>query len=183
MIEYYATAPDQPIVFPGHSVAGPHDAHRDPAAEGTGRRLRRAYRRRRRFSVCLPAAPEATHFVELDRARDALLAHYATNGMFPTSVQAVTPAVSCCVQNAGNLFCCAAVAADWTSTPWMSFGFSQTAPQEFQFSYTGVTGGQVLSMAAIGDLDCDATTITYSLRCTSSSGVPACELRSPTNAD
>ncbi len=120
---------------------------------------------------------------ELARARDALLAHYATNGMFPATSQVDTPVASCCTQNVGGLRCCWPVAAEWTSTPWMSFGFSQTAPQEFQFSYSGASGGQSLWMTATGNLDCDATTIVYTLRCTASSGVPACELTSPTNAD
>ncbi|HUQ03632.1 MAG TPA: hypothetical protein VM261_14140 [Kofleriaceae bacterium] len=127
--------------------------------------------------------PRGRLVAEMGRAGDALVAYYQANGGFPATSQAASPTASCCTQNAGGLHCCAVVPAEWDVATWNAFGFAQTEPFEFQFAYTGVAGGLTSTMTATGDLDCDGTSITYTLACTSSGGVPTCELVAPTNMD
>ena len=111
-------------------------------------------------------------------------AEFTTNASYITTVAALTPAVSCCTQNSGNAKKCAATVADWQgNATWDAVDFEVAENHYFQYSYTGVAGGLTYSAAAVGDLDCDAATITYALAGTSNGGTPGFSITKPTNRD
>jgi hypothetical protein len=115
---------------------------------------------------------------ELMRARDLLLAYYAQHSAFPTGTALGSPATDCCTQNAGGTHCCAAVATDWSASPWADFGFAITQPQEFQFQYAAAIG-DLATMTAHCDLDCDSTSSNWRMDCTSNGGTPSCTITAP----
>ena len=74
---------------------------------------------------------------------------------------ALTPAQSCCAQNAEGKGKCAPDAATWNDPVWQKLNFSVDMPHYFQYQYTGTATSY--KIIAVGDLDCDGTTITYTV--------------------
>jgi type IV pilus assembly protein PilA len=105
---------------------------------------------------------------------------YITNSSFVATTQGLTPAAACCAQNFGGKKKCAAAATDWNGVAtWDALDFQIDEPHFFQYSYTGVAGGATLTATAVGNLDCDANSITYTLAGTSTGGNPAFNLTEP----
>jgi type IV pilus assembly protein PilA len=104
---------------------------------------------------------------------------YNTNASYPTGTAALTPAQDCCTQNANSQKKCAVAAADWATADWQALDFQLDDPFYFQYSYTGVAGGLSYTATAVGDLDCDTTTITYTLAGTVAGGNPSSSLTKP----
>ena len=76
------------------------------------------------------------------------------------------------------------MAADWSSSPtWTTLGFKQTESFYFQYAYTGMPDGKGYMATATGNLDCDDTSIVYSMQGAVSGGKPAAVLVKPTNSD
>ena len=109
---------------------------------------------------------------------------FTTNASYITTVAALTPGVSCCTQNANQAKKCVATAADWQgNATWDALDFEVAENHYFQYSYTGVAGGATYTATAVGDLDCDATTVTYTLAGTSVAGTPGFSITKPVNRD
>ena len=67
---------------------------------------------------------------------------------------------------------------DWSAAAgWKDLDFQVDEPNLFSYTYTG--GSTSATATAIGDLDCDATLITYTLNMTSPNGNPAAALTEP----
>jgi hypothetical protein len=107
---------------------------------------------------------------------------YVTEGSFPAGKAGPTPAGPCCD---GPNHKCAAVPADqWAATEvWSKLDFQLDEPTLFTYSYEG--DGKTVTATAVGDLDCDGTTITYKLEMTAGAdGVPTMNIvEPPANAD
>ena len=122
--------------------------------------------------------------VSLNVIEQANLRRFTEQGHYLEAWQASTPAQTCCAQNVGGKRQCAAVAADWDSSPvWTTLGFKQTQPFYYQYAYSGVTGGYSYAATATGNLDCDELTITYMLTGAVSGGKPVAVILKPTNND
>jgi type IV pilus assembly protein PilA len=104
---------------------------------------------------------------------------FNTDSSYSTEVAALTPASPCCTQNVGGKKKCAVAAADWATVPWQSIDFQVDDPFYFQYSYTGIAGGLTYNATAVGNLDCDATSITYTLAGLSTGGNPSFTLTAP----
>ena len=114
--------------------------------------------------------------------KDAKVA-FITNDHFPKGKAATLPesaGPSCC-GNPDNK--CKASRA-WDSDPvWKELVFEIDEPTLFRYSYES-TDGQSFTATAVGDLDCDGKTITYTLHGTVTDGNPATTLdQPPSNAD
>ena len=112
-------------------------------------------------------------------------AKFAEDAAFPNITAALTPATACCAQ-AGKK--CAVVQTDWvgavgTPTAWDELSFEMTKPFLFQYSYTPAGGGASFTAVARGDLDCDLTTVDYTLAGSTASGNPAYAITKPARGD
>ncbi|MEZ4402539.1 MAG: prepilin-type N-terminal cleavage/methylation domain-containing protein [Kofleriaceae bacterium] len=122
--------------------------------------------------------------LNLNAIDKANIREYSENAGYVASSQADTPAVNCCTQNTGGQKKCAVVAADWGGVAtWDALDFEMTKPFYFQYGYAGVVGGASFTATATGDLDCDGTTVTYTLTGTLSGGSPSSTITKPTNRD
>jgi prepilin-type N-terminal cleavage/methylation domain-containing protein len=124
--------------------------------------------------------------LNLNAINKAADSEYAENASYPVATANATPAQACCAQ-AGKK--CAVVQADWVSanpavpTAWDMLGFEMTQPFYFQYTYTSAAPGTTFVATAIGNLDCDATSVTYTLNGDATSGSPTSSLTKPARAD
>jgi hypothetical protein len=117
--------------------------------------------------------------LELNAISKALRAEFIENASFVVGDVGLTPATPCC-EGPGHK--CPVTASDWTGVDvWDRLGFELTRPSYFQYRYTGTMSEATAE--AVGDLDCDGVTATYTLHCRAADGVPECTLRKPARAD
>jgi prepilin-type N-terminal cleavage/methylation domain-containing protein len=118
--------------------------------------------------------------LNLNAINKAADSDYAENTTYPQAVQGLTPAANCC---AGVGRRCAVVAANWNGVPaWDALGFEMTAPHYFQYSYSSAVPN-IFVATAVGDLDCDTTTVTYTLNGDATTGSPTSNIVRPPRAD
>ncbi|HEY4177020.1 MAG TPA: prepilin-type N-terminal cleavage/methylation domain-containing protein [Kofleriaceae bacterium] len=102
--------------------------------------------------------------------------YYITNASYVTADGATLPGVNggaCAV--AGKKF---VPVTTWAADAgWKELDFQVDEPNLFSYTYTG--NASTPTAVAVGDLDCDATLITYTLYMTSSSGNAAVSLSEP----
>jgi hypothetical protein len=79
---------------------------------------------------------------------------HATKGGFPTGHVPLTPAAPCC-DSRGT---CNTPAA-WQHPIWKALAFAIEDEHRFRYAYE--SDGKTFTVKAVGDLDCDATEITY----------------------
>ena len=122
--------------------------------------------------------------LQLNKLSKNTKAYYVTNATFPAAAASTTPSTSCCTQNNGGKKKCAPVATEWATAEWRELDFQIDEPFYFQYSYTPASSGASFTAYAIGNLDCDADSITYTLAGASTNGNPAMTLTEPNaNAD
>jgi type II secretory pathway pseudopilin PulG len=107
---------------------------------------------------------------------------YMENSSFPKGSAPLTPPERCCGQPNNH---CRAVPEMYLADPvWKELDFEIDEPTLFQYSYEASPDGQSFVARAVGDLDCDGTSITYELRGAAASGIPTYTLSEPPpNAD
>lgn len=88
---------------------------------------------------------------------------YRRDGAFPRGSAPLTPATNCCAQNVSNDHTCAVVDSDWSAPEWRALHFAPHKAFLYQYSYTGSPDGTEFTATAVGNLNCDATTVTYTL--------------------
>ena len=137
------------------------------------------------------AIPQFLDYMKSSKRSEAMLnlnsiekgagAEFAENSAFVNATAGVTPAQACC-QQAGKK--CAVVQAEWVgNAAWDGLNFQMNKPFLFQYNYTANNAGAGFVAEAIGDLDCDTTTVTYTLTGTTVSGSPNYVLTKPARAD
>src|SRR5438445_4054055 len=110
-------------------------------------------------------------------AKDAKAA-YVETAQFPKGKTATLPesAGAACCEGPGHK---CSVSTAWASDPvWSALRFSIDEPTLFRYSYES-TDGQSFTATAVGDLDCDGTTITYTVTGTAKDGNPSTTLVEP----
>ncbi len=104
---------------------------------------------------------------------------YAETAAFPIGEVPLTPEAPCC---GGPNNHCVTTSETWQHPVWKALDFEIDEPTLFQYSYQ--SDGKTFTAKAVGDLDCDGTTITYELHGTSEGGNPAVTLiEPPPNSD
>jgi hypothetical protein len=104
--------------------------------------------------------------LQLTRLGKLLKSNANDNGGLPVTKTGLTPAAGCC---AGPDHMCAADAAAWQAPAWASLDFSIDEAHRFQYELESSAAG--FTARAVGDLDCDGTTVTYTLRGTFAGGM------------
>jgi prepilin-type N-terminal cleavage/methylation domain-containing protein len=101
--------------------------------------------------------------------------YYITNSHFVTDAGPTLPGAggAACTGPNGKF-----ATVDWSSQlGWKDLDFQIDEPNLFSYTYTGAA--TTASATAVGDLDCDAKLITYTLNMTSLNGNPAGTLTEP----
>jgi type IV pilus assembly protein PilA len=107
--------------------------------------------------------------------------YYVEHSEYPqVATPGLTPAAACCGQTNNK---CAVNSTDWEGIPaWDALDFQITEPNYFQYDYT-TSGGNNFAATATGDLDCDNTTVVYTLNGTAPDGNPGVALTKPPRGD
>jgi len=124
---------------------------------------------------------EAT--VQLDKIKKRVIEEYTTNATFPQQAAATTPGVSCCQQNYEGKKKCAPDAKEWDTPEWRALEFQLNEPFLFQYAYTPANAGAAFQATAVGDINCNGTSITYTLDGKVDSNAPKITTIPPANAD
>jgi Tfp pilus assembly protein PilE len=96
-------------------------------------------------------------------------------GFQPTSGATLPPSNACAFSSTtGHMPVTTAWAAD---SGWLALDFQIDEPNLFNYTYTG--GSTTAKATALGDLDCDTISITYTLNLTAVGGNPAFALTVP----
>jgi prepilin-type N-terminal cleavage/methylation domain-containing protein len=95
--------------------------------------------------------------------------HYDSTGVltpkqFPGSVSGATPSTTCC-NDSTTAPKCNANPANWNVNGWRELHFQLSEPHYFMWSWqSGSTNtASVYTTSALGDLDCDTTSSTYTI--------------------
>jgi len=100
-------------------------------------------------------------------------------GRFPIGQTALVPATDCCGQPNHK---CQPDPKQWSASPWIELEFTVDEPHFFRYSYS--SDGKTFTARAVGDLDCDSETVTYTMTGTiEANGNPSTMLEKPTNRD
>jgi len=123
--------------------------------------------------------------LQLNKIAKNAKAYYITNASFPATAAALTPTTSCCAQNYdGKSKKCQAQASDWTTPEWRELDFQVDEPHYFQYEYNPASSGASFTAYGVGNLDCDATSISYTLVGAAPNGNPAMNITEPSpNSD
>jgi len=90
---------------------------------------------------------------------------YAETSALPIGDVPLTPAAPCC---GGPNHHCVTTPETWQQPVWKALDFEIDEPTLFQYSYQ--SDGKTFTAKAVGDLNCNGTTITYELHGTSANG-------------
>src|SRR5262245_27980272 len=134
------------------------------------------------FMDSMKKAKKSEAMVQLDKIGKKASEAYVTDAAFPPLAGALTPAATCCAQNASNKRKCAVVPADWAVPSWQALDFSMD--KEFFFQYSYAPAANAFQAIGRGDLDCDNTTIDYVMDGLANNGTPSTKITEPNaNAD
>jgi hypothetical protein len=95
--------------------------------------------------------------LNLDAIYKGMKMYVAENGKLPASAP-LTPAEPCCEQPGHR---CQPDYAQWSTPGWEDIDFEIDTPSSYQYAYT--VDGDTVVMNAVGDLDCDGESSTYTL--------------------
>ena len=121
----------------------------------------------------VPTSDEA--LFELDRIASAAKAYFLANGNFPPTTAAELPSTTACASGGFN----PVHTTQWEGDPgWVTLHFEIGIPNRFNYRYTSVgsNGAQAL---AVGDLDCDGISISYTLDLSVQGNAPTATITSP----
>ena len=90
--------------------------------------------------------------------------YFITNAGFVVPNGATLPATTACASGGKN----PAAPAAWLVAGWKDLDFQIDEPNLFNYTYTG--GATLATGLAVGDLDCDGVSITYTMLMTSPGG-------------
>jgi type IV pilus assembly protein PilA len=121
--------------------------------------------------------------LNLDAIKKGNKTYFVEKASYVTGTETATPQATCCVAGATK---CTAQPAAFEGTAaapsaWDELDFAVTEDHYFVYDYTG--GGNAYTAHAVGDLDCDTTTVSYTLDGTAPSGNPTTTLTKPARGD
>ena len=101
-------------------------------------------------------------------AKNAKVA-YISEASFPITSTVQTPLAACCGQTLSGTNKCVPVPVEWAVPAWQALDFQIDEPNLFNYQYT-FTDSSTAVATALGDLDCDTVSITYTLNLTAPLG-------------
>ncbi len=131
------------------------------------------------FMDSMKTAKKSEALIQLDKIGKRAVIEYNTNATYPQAAAPTTPAANCCTQNSLGKKKCAVVATDWATPEWRALDFSMDKDFYYQYAYAPAGGGATFQASAIGDTDCDGTSVTFTLDGVTISGTPKTNLTEP----
>lgn len=117
--------------------------------------------------------------VNLAAIQKAAMREFADSGAFPTAQVGPTPAAPCCE---GPNRRCPVDRVAWDAPGWQALDFVLTEPSLYRYAYR--SDGKTMVATATGDLDCDGTSVTFTLYGRASpGGQPEFAFERPSNPD
>lgn len=117
--------------------------------------------------------------LNLEAIKKSMKVYYAERAEFPKGSAPLTPSTSCCE---GPNHKCAPNNSDWNGVEvWDTLDFEILDPGYFRYSYE--SDGTTATAKAVGDLDCDETTVEYVLEARQDNGSPVFTLTKPARPD
>jgi hypothetical protein len=113
--------------------------------------------------------------VTLNRLGKGLKVYYIENATFPVGDAPLLPAKACCGQPQNK--CPADPKAFQDDKVWSAIDFVLDEPTMYQYSYH--SDGKTAVVQAIGDLDCDGSPATYTLKASADAGNPSFVIDAP----
>ncbi len=112
--------------------------------------------------------------LQLNKLAKNAKVHYITMAAFPVGSSGLMPPSPCCGQPDNKC----AVTDIWAKTPiWTELDFQ--IDEQHQFQYSVQSDAHTLTAQAVGDLDCDGISITYTLVVTAPDGNPTATITEP----
>ena len=100
--------------------------------------------------------------------------YFITNASYVTTAGAALPTTTACASTGGKN----PVSTGWAGdSGWSALDFQIDEPNLFNYKYTG--GVSAATATGVGDLDCDGTSITYTMSLSAPNGNPAGSLSEP----
>jgi type IV pilus assembly protein PilA len=96
--------------------------------------------------------------IELRRMSHGAKSYFIEHDAYPVGNAPLTPATPCCLGPGAK---CETTPADWMTPEWQVLDFQILEPHRYQYSYT--SDGRSFHAIAVGDLDCDGVSSTYTL--------------------
>jgi prepilin-type N-terminal cleavage/methylation domain-containing protein len=115
--------------------------------------------------------------LQLNKIAKNAKAAFITNASYPMTAAAKNPATDCCSSGRTDKKCPETTA--WTAQGWLDLDFQIDEPFYFQYQYDADSTGSTFTALAVGNLDCDSASITYTLRGLSNNGNPATSMSEP----
>src|SRR5687768_11784991 len=84
---------------------------------------------------------------------------FISGASYSLGSETITPSTMCCGQPNNK---CVPAAGDWAVSGWQNLDFQVDEPHLFQYTYTSGTTTDAVALAT-GDLDCDTTSIIYTM--------------------
>jgi prepilin-type N-terminal cleavage/methylation domain-containing protein len=131
------------------------------------------------FIGSMSTAKTSEALLQLDKIGKRALIEYNTHATFPAVAAGTTPQQGCCAQNVGSKRKCAVVPTDWDTPEWRALDFAMDKPFYYQYAYAPAADGATFTATAVGDRDCDGTTVTFTLAGDTVNGVPRTVLTEP----
>jgi prepilin-type N-terminal cleavage/methylation domain-containing protein len=131
------------------------------------------------FMDSMKTAKKSEALIQLDKIGKRAIIEYNTNATFPQAPTGITPGATCCTQNSLGKKKCAVLPADWSSPEWRALDFSMDKDFYFQYDYAPGGGGSTFVARAIGDTDCDNTSVTFQMDGSTLNGTPKTQVTEP----
>ncbi|MDB4962560.1 MAG: hypothetical protein JWP01_2559 [Myxococcales bacterium] len=127
------------------------------------------------FSDFASGSKRVEAVVELKRMARSIEVLFDDMHEFPKGTAGPTPARDCC-KGPGNK--CTVWESDWAAdTLWARLYFAMIEPNQFRYTYE--SDGATVTATATGDLDCDGTAITYTMKMSIENGRPKMTITEP----
>ncbi len=126
------------------------------------------------FGAYMKKAKKTEAELMLNKLGKNLKVTYIESSTYPKGSVPLTPAQDCCATNGK----CPVDAAAWSNPIWQELDFQIDEPHLFRYSYESADG-QSAVVTAVGDLDCDGTTIMYMLDMKATDGNPSMQITKP----
>ena len=115
------------------------------------------------FLDAMKKAKKSEALVQLDKiGKRAKEAHTTNSGLYPAENPPLTPTAPCC-DRVGGKGKCAVATTDWQTNEWRALDFQMDTEFYFQYDYSPGSGNTSFQALAVGNLDCDADKVTYTM--------------------
>jgi prepilin-type N-terminal cleavage/methylation domain-containing protein len=131
------------------------------------------------FMDSMKKAKKTEAVIQLEKIGKKAVENFVTHSSYPKGATGITPTEDCCKQNIDNKRKCKVKTTDWASDEWRALDFQLEKDFYFQYEYTPTNNNTEFTALAVGNMDCDATSVTYTNKGEVLEGTPKTNLTEP----